>query len=218
MTGDEELNPDARLGADELALKWLPMVGPIVDEFAARVPRSVRYDELTSGGLVALSDAARSFEPERDGQFEVYAGALIRSALLEVIRASQEREVEDRVPASPGESVFDAVDADARLGRLREAISELSDRHRRVISGFFLEHEPEAGIAAELGVAEAQVVQLRTEALMLLRDALAASADESTEPYERNAARRAMYGALASRRTLLRASSMSDTEELQFEA
>ena len=194
------------------------MVAPIVEEFAARTPRSVAYDDLMSGGLVALTEAARAFEPDRDGDFQVYATALIRSALLEVARASQEREVEDRIPVVPAEPIFEPAEVDDRLGRLREAIGELSARHRRVISSYFLEHEPESGIAAELGVAEAQVVQLRTEALMLLRDALAASTDETAEPHERNAARRAMYGALASRRNLLRASSMPDTEELRLEA
>ena len=87
-----------------------------------------------------------------------------------------------------------------------------------MVGRYFLDNEPVSGIASELGVAEAQVVQLRTEALMLLRDALAASSDPQAEPWQRAAARRAMYAALASRRFLVQASSMPDTRDLRLEA
>jgi RNA polymerase sigma factor for flagellar operon FliA len=135
-----------------------------------------------------------------------------------VVIASQARTVEDRIPAEPSVPATERVDVDDRLVGLRDAIGELSARHRRVVGRYFLDDEPIGGIAAELGVAEAQVVQLRTEALMLLRDALAATSDPKAEPWERDAARRAMYAALASRRNLVRASSMPDTRDLRLEA
>jgi RNA polymerase sigma factor for flagellar operon FliA len=219
MSGSGEQGANARMSAQELALECVPMVRSIVDGVAARVPKSVSRDELHSAGLVALTDAARAFDPERDGAFEVYATALIRSALLDVVIASQSREIEARVPVVPVVRVAaEPADADERLAGLRDAIGELSERHRRVIGRYFLDDEPVSGIADELGVAEAQVVQLRTEALMLLRDTLAASSDPKAEPWERDAARRAMYAALASRRSLVRASSMPDTRDLRLEA
>jgi RNA polymerase sigma factor for flagellar operon FliA len=59
-----------------------------------------------------------------------------------------------------------------RLGYLRHAIEVLPDRLRAVIIGYFFEERPMAQIAAELGVTESRVSQLRAEALGLLRDGL----------------------------------------------
>jgi len=218
FSGGDEQGAGAELSAQELALESVSMVRAIVDEIVARVPKSVRRDDLQSAGLVALTDAARAFDPERDGGFEVYATALIRSALLDVVIASQSQEIAARVPDEPTSPAADRADVDERLVGLRTAIGELSERHRRVVGRYFLDNEPVAGIADELGVAEAQVVRLRTEALMLLRDALAATSDPKAEPWERDAARRAMYAALASRRSLVQASSMPDTWDLRLEA
>jgi RNA polymerase sigma factor (sigma-70 family) len=218
LSGANENDPGAQQSAQELALESLSMVRSIVDGVVARVPKSVQRDDLESAGLVALTDAARTFDPERDGAFEVYATALIRSALLDVVIATQEQEIEDRIPVEPAAPTTEPADTDERLVSLRDAIGELSERHRRVVGRYFLDNEPVSGIASELGVAEAQVVQLRTEALMLLRDALVAGSDRKAEPWERDAARRAMYAALASRRSLVQASSMPDTRDLRLEA
>ena len=218
MSGAYENDPGARMSAQELALESMSLVLSSVNGVIARVPKSVQRDALESAGLVALTDAARTFDPERDGAFEVYATALIRSALLDVVIASQAQEAEARVPVEAVAPAVEPLEVDERLVGLREAIGELSERHRRVVGRYFLDNEPVSGIASELGVAEAQVVQLRTEALMLLRDALAASSDLRAEPRERDAARRAMYAALASRRSLVHASSMPDTCDLRLEA
>jgi RNA polymerase sigma factor (sigma-70 family) len=218
MSGPDEQDANARLSAQELAFECLPMVRSIVDGVAARVPRSVPRDALHSVGLVALTEAAGAFDPERDGAFDGYAAALVRSALLDVVIASQDREARDRRPVEPAVPSTEPADDDERLVSLRAAVGELSERHRRVVGRYFLDDEPVAGIASELGVAEAQVVQLRTEALMLLRDALAASSDPKSEPWGRHAARRAMYAALASRRTLVQVSSIPDTRDLRLEA
>ncbi|GAB1641873.1 sigma-70 family RNA polymerase sigma factor [Krasilnikovia sp. MM14-A1259] len=59
-----------------------------------------------------------------------------------------------------------------RLGYLKHAIDALPDRLRAVISGYFFDERPMAQIAAELGVTESRVSQLRAEALVLLRDGL----------------------------------------------
>src|SRR3954469_1853210 len=217
MSRDMEQGATGQLSAQELALESVPMVEWIVGQVVARVPRSVRRDDLQSAGLVALTEAARAYEPEVDGAFEVYAAARVRSALLDVVIASQTETVEDRMPRDPVVPP-EPADAEDRMVGLREAVGELSERHRQVVGRYFLDEAPVSGIAEELGMAEAQVVQLRTEALMLLRDALAASTDETAEPRQRDAARRAMYAALASRRNLVQASSMPDTRQLRLEA
>jgi len=59
-----------------------------------------------------------------------------------------------------------------RLGYLADAVAALPDRLRQVVTGWFLEERPMSEIAAELGVSESRVSQLRAEALTLLRDGL----------------------------------------------
>lgn len=90
---------------------------------------------------------------------------------------------------------------------LRDAVGLLPDRLRTVISGYFLEGRTSADIAAELGVTESRVSQMRSEALALLRSGLEAQYVEpgvapAEEPAGRAAYRRAAYAAsLAGRST-----------------
>jgi RNA polymerase sigma factor for flagellar operon FliA len=59
-----------------------------------------------------------------------------------------------------------------RVGYLHHAIEALPDRLRHVVAGYFFQERPMAEIAAELGVTESRVSQLRAEALVLLREGL----------------------------------------------
>lgn len=60
-----------------------------------------------------------------------------------------------------------------QIGILHDAIAELPDRLRAVIEAYFYDNQRMSDIAADLGVTESRVSQLRTEALALLRDGLA---------------------------------------------
>lgn len=64
-----------------------------------------------------------------------------------------------------------------RIGYLHDAIAVLPERLRQVVTGYFLLERPMAAIAAELGISESRVSQLRSEALSLLRDGLNATLD-----------------------------------------
>jgi RNA polymerase sigma factor FliA len=78
---------------------------------------------------------------------------------------------EDMVPeraAGPEELIVHRE----RIGYLHHAIEALPERLRRVVSAYFFEERPMLEIAAELGVTESRVSQLRAEALILLRDGL----------------------------------------------
>jgi RNA polymerase sigma factor for flagellar operon FliA len=59
-----------------------------------------------------------------------------------------------------------------RIGYLRDAVAVLPDRLRTVVTRYFFEEAPMAIIAAELGVSESRISQMRAEALGLLRDGL----------------------------------------------
>jgi RNA polymerase sigma factor for flagellar operon FliA len=59
-----------------------------------------------------------------------------------------------------------------RLGYLRDAIAELPDRARLVVTGYYLEDRQLTDIAEELGVTQSRASQLRSEGLDLLKEAL----------------------------------------------
>ena len=87
--------PDSPAGApvpptadprDELITSHLPLVGHLVRETMGRVPAHVSRDDLTSAGMAALVQAARSFDAERGVVFARYAATRIRGAILDELR------------------------------------------------------------------------------------------------------------------------------------
>ncbi len=87
---------------------------------------------------------------------------------------------------------------------LRDAIALLPERQRLVIIGYFLEGRTSQDLARFLGVTESRISQIRSEAIEMLRDGIAAQyvaeAEPSPEPRGRSAKRRAAYvGAIADR-------------------
>lgn len=212
MTSMSGREGQTALSADELALETVPLVHALVQEVSVRVPATIDREDLLSAGLVAVVDAARAYEPQHDGAFEVYATARIKVALLEVLRAAEVGGPERPTPAPLRGTGAHGPD---RLTTLRDAIEELSEEHRLVVSGYFLDEQSEPALAAELGVAEAAVVQMRTEALMQLRDALRPAGQEGEAAASAAASvRHASYAAVVGRRALLRASGMSDVRML----
>jgi RNA polymerase sigma factor FliA len=75
--------------------------------------------------------------------------------------------LEDRTPGPE-----EALVAAERLGYLRDAIAELPERARHVVTGYYLEDRQLTEIAEELGVTQSRASQLRSEGLDLLKEAL----------------------------------------------
>lgn len=221
-------------GGETLITDNIALVGHIVRETMGRVPSHVCRDDLTSAGLIALVQAAASYDVSRGVPFVNYASTRIRGALLDELRSTdwasrsvrrRAREVDataaqlanvlHRSPtnaeiASALGVTVEEVDHNAsdiararlvsldgathdvldellpshqpgpeealqhreQLAYLREAIAELPDRLRVVVEQYFLAERPMAEIAAELGVTESRVSQIRAEALVLLRDVM----------------------------------------------
>ncbi|WP_067503169.1 sigma-70 family RNA polymerase sigma factor [Actinoplanes sp. TFC3] len=85
-----------------------------------------------------------------------------------------------------------------QIGYLHHAIGSLPERLQLVITEYFLKERPMADIAADLGVTESRVSQLRAEALSLLKDGLNTHLDPHLAPVPENpegitARRRASY-------------------------
>jgi RNA polymerase sigma factor for flagellar operon FliA len=74
---------------------------------------------------------------------------------------------------------------------LRDAVGLLPERHRLVIVGYFLEGRTSQELARFLGVTESRVSQLRSEALMMLKEGIEAQySPAATEPPVGRVARR----------------------------
>jgi RNA polymerase sigma factor for flagellar operon FliA len=82
----EQQTPSAH-SDDELVREHLPLVGHLVRETMSRVPAHVNRDDLTSAGLVALVQAARSFDAGRGVSFSRYASTRVRGAILDELRS-----------------------------------------------------------------------------------------------------------------------------------
>jgi RNA polymerase sigma factor for flagellar operon FliA len=94
-----------------------------------------------------------------------------------------------------------------QIGMLKDAIAELPVRLRTVVEQYFFAQRKMADIAAELGVTESRVSQLRSEALTMLRVGMrSGSDDEAAAPAVtsrgQSAQREAYSLAVAARSTL----------------
>ena len=104
-----------------------------------------------------------------------------------------------------------------RIGYLHDAVVALPERLRHVVTAYFFEERPMAEIAAELGVTESRVSQLRSEALALLKDGMNAQLNPNalgtpTRPDGCVARRRAAYFAdVATQGTLTSRLAMTTT-------
>lgn len=222
---------------DELVRENLPLVGYLVAETASKLPGHVNRDDLTSAGMMALAQAARSFDPERGVPFARFATVRIRGAIIDELRshdwASRSVRIKARQRAAAEETLaaqlgrhptptelashlgisvdeLAAVEDDVhrsvvlslqgfsdagtlegmlphqdpgpeqvllnreRASYLVDAVAALPERLRVVVEGYFFNERPMAEIAAELGVTESRISQMRAEALALLKDGMTA--------------------------------------------
>lgn len=74
-------------GVDETQIiENMPLVGYIVHEIAARLPRHVDHGELHSAGYLGLVQAAKSYDPSHGVPFRRYANTRIRGAVMDELR------------------------------------------------------------------------------------------------------------------------------------
>jgi RNA polymerase sigma factor for flagellar operon FliA len=104
----------------------------------------------------------------------------------------------DNLVTEPTPGPEDMLVRREQIGYLHHAISSLPDRLQTVITEYFLRERPMADIAADLGVTESRISQLRAEALSLLKDGLNTHLDPGLAPNPDNpesitARRRASY-------------------------
>jgi RNA polymerase sigma factor for flagellar operon FliA len=114
----------------------------------------------------------------------------------------------DDLVAEPSPGPEDVLLQREQIGYLHHAITALPERLQVVVTEYFLNERPMADIAADLGVTESRISQLRAEALSLLKDGLNTQLDPELAPTPKNpesitARRRASYYAAIAGNTTL---------------
>ena len=126
-------------------------------------------------------------------------GRLHRSTVLSLDAPTRDHEGDTTLAAvvlDPGADPLAELERRERDSYVQDALQALPERLQAVVVGYFLEGRTSAELAASLGVTESRVSQMRTEALTLVREGLAAEYGERTTAQTgRAAARQARYNA-----------------------
>lgn len=226
----DELATAGALGLVEAARRFDPDRGVPFDRFAARrirgaildavraadwAPRSVRNQarRLESIEQRLASELGRAATNDEIAQaLGLTADELhrLRDRLFRSVVLALEYEVND---ADEDLTLVEMLTDDATvepseelehrelLAYMRDAVGLLPDRHRTVIAGYFIHGRKSQDLADELGVTESRISQLRSEALVMLREGIQAQYGDvpaEPEPVGRVAKRKARYaGAIA---------------------
>jgi RNA polymerase sigma factor FliA len=77
----------SRADQENLAKEYMPIVKRIAHGLSRKAPPSVSMDDLVSAGLYGLVDAASRYDPSRAEQFQSYAEARVRGAMIDELRS-----------------------------------------------------------------------------------------------------------------------------------
>ena len=204
------LDTDDRVGAGALALvqaaqSFDPTLGVPFARFAATRIRGAMIDQMRqrdwatrsvrsrARALTTVTEQLTAALARTPTDAELAAASGLSEAEVRSVREGTDRaavlsldpmtvdgeglaaHLED-VGARPDEALIAAE----RIGYLRDAIAELPERARIVVTGYYLDHRPLTEIAEELKVTQSRASQLRAEGLDLLRQALTALLGEQS--------------------------------------
>jgi RNA polymerase sigma factor for flagellar operon FliA len=194
-----DLHSAAMLGLFQAAQAWEPDRSVSFETFARHRIRGALLDELRnrdwasrrsrtlSRNVSAAHDELTSMlgRCPTDGEIAGRLGVSVESIAtnqrhihMASLRSSDELHDEARgvvsVAADGPEAVLEQREQSAYL---HDAVALLPDRLRRVIVGYYVEEQPMAALADELGVTESRVSQMRAEAVRILRAALSGALD-----------------------------------------
>jgi RNA polymerase sigma factor for flagellar operon FliA len=229
--GRDELSSAAMMALVVSAQGFDPARGVPFARFAAIRIRGALMDELRSMDWAARSVRGRAREVEtvrstlaaslgrtpRNDEIAATMGmslAELDSLNVDLARASVLR-LQGFAPETGAELLPDTSAGPEsllllreKLGYLHDSIAELPERLRFVVTEYFFAQRQMTDIAAELGVTESRISQLRAEALRLLRDGMNSQLEptnvvEDARPTGRAAAgRSSYYAAIAARSTV----------------
>jgi RNA polymerase sigma factor for flagellar operon FliA len=135
-------------------------VDTVRNDLAAALGRTPHRDEIAQAMGVAVAE------------LDAVDADLDRAAVVSLQSLNPDG-VDERLPqASDGPEAL--LLKREQIGYLHDAIAELPDRLRLIVHRYFFENRKMSEIADELGVTESRISQLRSEALVLMRAAMAA--------------------------------------------
>ncbi len=220
----EELATAGALGLVEAARRYDDSRGVPFDRFAAQrirgaildavraadwAPRSVRTlarkleaveQRLATelGRVPSVDETAEALGMKRD-ELSRLQDRMFRSVVLaleyEVSDADEDLTLVDVLADTANREPSDELETRELHAYLRDAVKLLPERHRLVVVGYFLEGCKSQELANLLGVTESRISQLRSEALVMLKDGIEAQyeAGAESEPAGRVARRKAGY-------------------------
>ena len=207
----EELARSGALGLIEAAHRYDASRGVPFERFAAQrirgaildavraadwAPRSLRNSarKLDSTRQALASDLGRAPDNDelaaalgvRPGELATLQDRIHRAVVLALDEhVAQEGDedltlvdiLSDRTSVEPSEE----LETRELHAYLRDAVHLLPERHKLVIVGYFLEGKTSQQLARFLGVTESRISQLRSEALEMLKDGIAAQFDGTAQ-------------------------------------
>lgn len=130
--------PEGTIARDELIMRYAYLVNITVGRVVVNLPPQMDREDLISAGMIGLIKAVDQFDLSREVKFETYGIALIRGAVLEMLREQDwvPRSIRDRV-----KSIDRAIAAcELRLGRpatdeeIAEEMGITLDEYHRYLS------------------------------------------------------------------------------------
>jgi RNA polymerase sigma factor for flagellar operon FliA len=122
------------------------------------------------------------------GTVDSLADDVHRAVVLNYDSVIAEGDAEDILPAETASPETVILDRE-RHAYLGDAIEALPERLRHVVVGYFFEERPMLELAAELGVSESRISQMRAEALGLLKEGINSQLDPEAQPAESTSTR-----------------------------
>ncbi len=220
----DELATAGALGLVEAARRFDESRGVPFDRFAAQrirgaildavraadwAPRSVRTlaRKLESveqrlatelGRVPTVNETAEALGMKRE-ELSRLQDRMFRSVVLaleyEVSDSDEELTLVDVLSDTSTKEPSEELETRELHAYLRDAVKLLPERHRLVVVGYFLEGQKSQDLAKLLGVTESRISQLRSEALVMLKDGIEAQyeGEPEAEPAGRVARRKAGY-------------------------
>lgn len=146
------------------------LVLPIARSIASRLPSTFDIADLEQIGRIALLEACRKHDPERDITFLIYLRQRIRGAMLDHVRGAPYREAGHAQLDMEWESPFlprtEEKSSDPFLSR---SVDALPPRQRKVLDLRFCEGLSQNETAAALGVSRRTARREEASAIAELR-------------------------------------------------
>ena len=154
--------------AKEQIEQLLPFVYWMAWRLAKALPSHVEVDDLIQEGVLGLMQALAKFDPRQNVTVTSYVGYRVRGAMIDSLRAmdavlgrSEELTGYEK-PAEENESTKETA-------ILADAIEQLPERGRRVLSLYYYGELRMKDIGARLGFSESRACQVHAQGIQRLR-------------------------------------------------